>query len=284
MSQIDVNIIEPIPYLQIMQGIGPKGDKGDKGDPGEVTQAEFDELSEEVEGLKDSLYLTMENIFDIGDFRVSVDGASYSKNLLVQNGSTYGSVYLKYGFSIPPSSLGKSAFLSWMIVRSGGYYQNAVDVSDNLNGTYHYGETSSSGRKPTEPIITGSVNFYLEVKNEGGDQSRMALAKLIYCDKIHYGVAASGTLTDNFLLSTLSGHTLSDTKTLTFSVNAGAGEYIWVALPTLYGTPKFTVGGFDGGFTSQGSFTHTNNLGHTSNYTLWRSDNTGLGNVTVIVS
>lgn len=282
MSHIDVNIIEPIPYLQVMEGVGPRGEKGDKGDPGEVTQAEFDELDAKVEDMKESLILTMENIFDIDTFNVSVDKSTYSNKVLVQNGSNYGIVYLDYGFSIPPSSLEKNAYLSWTV--NGTVYSECVDVSENRLGSYTYGEWSGSSRKPNEPVITGTSTFYLDARRGTMGETVGAIARLVYCNKIHYGVSSTGTLTDNFLLSTLSSHVLSETKSIRFTVNAGANDYIWIALPTSYGTPKFTVGGFEGGFTSQGSFIHTNNLSYTANYTLWRSDNKNLGSVTVVVS
>lgn len=54
---------EPILNLGIPKGdkgdTGSKGEKGEKGDPGEVTQAEFDELSGDVDGLKSAI-----NFFD----------------------------------------------------------------------------------------------------------------------------------------------------------------------------------------------------------------------------
>ena len=282
MSQIDVNIIEPIPYLQIMEGVGPRGEKGDKGDTGEVTQAEFDELESEVNSMKESLLLAMENIFDIGSFTISVDRTNYSNKLLIQNGSSYSLIYIDYAFTIPPSSLEKSAYISWTV--NGTAYSNTVEVSENRAGSYIYGEWSGNGRKANEPIPTDSSTFYLNARSGAMGETLGAIARLIFCDKIHYGVAASGSLTDSFLLSTLTSHVLSETKAITFSVSSGANDYIWVALPTSYGSPRFVAGGFEGGFTSQGSFAHTNNLSYTTNYTLWRSDNKNLGNVTVVVS
>lgn len=282
MSQIDVNIIEPIPYIQIMQGVGPKGDKGDKGDTGEVTQAEFEELSDRVLDMKESLSIAMEGIFDIESFTISVDNTNYSNHVLVQNGSNYGTIYMDYAFSIPPHSLDKTGMLSWTV--NGTAYSNAVDVSESRSGSYTYGEWGGDGRKPNEPIVTKSSTFFLDARSGAMGETIGIIAELVYCDKIHYGAAASGTLTDSFLLSTLTGHELSETRELSFSVNAGANEYIWIALPVSYGAPRFTVGGFDGGFTSQGTFIHTNNLSYRTQYELWRSDNKGLGEVNVTIT
>lgn len=281
MAQIDMNIIEPVPYITIMEGVGPKGDKGDKGDTGEVTQAEFDELSERVDDIRDDLTVAMEGLFELEDFEVSVDKTNFSSNLLVQNGSSYGTIYLQYKYTFPPSSLDYTASLSWTV--NGKIYNETADVTDKATDIYTYGIVGTEGRKATEPVVNGDSTFNIIVK-KNQDTAITKSAKLEFCDKIHYGVATSGTLSDSFVLNTLTGHTLTDTKELTISVNAGTNEYIFIAIPVAYGTPKFTVGGFEGGFTSLGVFVHTNEMMYKSTYAVYKSANKNLGSVKVDIS
>lgn len=78
---------------------------------------------------------------------------------------------------------------------------------------------------------------------------------------------------------------LQSSRARTFTVTAGAGEYIWYAYPASYGDATFTVGGFEGGFTLISStLSITNAFGVTQNYRLYRSVNPSLGATTVTVS
>ena len=85
-----------------------------------------------------------------------------------------------------------------------------------------------------------------------------------------------------FVLTLTKG--LQGSKAKTFTVNAGAGQHIYYAIPTRYGTPAFKVGGFDGGFSKAGTIQFKNASGYTESYDIWISDNAGLGNTTVNVA
>ena len=79
--------------------------------------------------------------------------------------------------------------------------------------------------------------------------------------------------------------TLQASRAKTFTVTAGAGEYVWYACPVRYGSPVFKVGGFEGGFDLvNASASYTNPSGYTENYQVWRSTNANLGTMTVTVS
>lgn len=107
---------------------------------------------------------------------------------------------------------------------------------------------------------------------------------LTFTNKVKYGAAAEpGSINDVFLNS-LPTRTLSSGKVKSFSVTAGSGQYIWYALPSSYGTCKFTVGGFTGGFTQVAQFNHQNESGKVVEYRVYRSDNANLGSQSVSVS
>lgn len=106
---------------------------------------------------------------------------------------------------------------------------------------------------------------------------------ITFLNGIYWGVAAKKTSFDSAFVLTLTKG-LQGSKAKTFTVNAGAGQHIYYAIPTRYGTPAFKVGGFDGGFSKAGTIQFTNASGYTESYDIWISDNAGLGNTTVNVA
>jgi hypothetical protein len=78
---------------------------------------------------------------------------------------------------------------------------------------------------------------------------------------------------------------LQNSKTYTFSINAGSGEYVYYAYPSRLGTATFTVGGFANGFsTIPSTLSVTNSNGYSENYYIYRSSNANLGSNTVVVT
>lgn len=114
----------------------------------------------------------------------------------------------------------------------------------------------------------------------------------VTCDKsqilhaysgLYYGAAAAGTYNAAFI-TWLSGKLLRGSKACSFTANAGSGKYIFFCLPTSYGTPTFTVGGFSGGFTKVASSVSVTIGSLATPYDVWKSDNANLGSTTVTVS
>ena len=77
--------------------------------------------------------------------------------------------------------------------------------------------------------------------------------------------------------------TLASSRTTSFSVTAGSGQYIYFAIPSSFGTPSFFVGGFEGGFDLFKTFSYTNSSGYAESYTVYKSTNPNLGSTTVEV-
>lgn len=95
-------------------------------------------------------------------------------------------------------------------------------------------------------------------------------------------IAASGYT--EAIVEGIGNSELSNSKSKTFSVTAGAGEYIIFAYPTRLGTATFTVGGFEGGFQSPETVSVTTASGYTENFYVYRSQNSGLGSTTVVAN
>lgn len=107
--------------------------------------------------------------------------------------------------------------------------------------------------------------------------------KITFLNGVYWGVGESKDAFDSaFILGLTKG--LQASKAKTFTVNAEAGQHIYYAVPSRYGTCGFNVGGFDGGFEKAATIEFTNASGYAENYDIYKSDNAGLGSTTVKVS
>lgn len=148
--------------------------------------------------------------------------------------------------------------------------------------------TSSAGTIFLSSLsLTASKTWTLKATDERKSQTGQwstKTATMTFTNKVKYGAAAiPDTINDTFL-NGLATRTLSTGKIRNFTVTAGAGQYIWYALPSSYGACTFTVGGFSGGFSQVALFTHTNESGGQVEYRVYRSDNANLGTQTVTVT
>lgn len=98
----------------------------------------------------------------------------------------------------------------------------------------------------------------------------------------YWGVSNSASYDSDFI-NGLSKE-LSSSRSKTFTVNCGSDQYIYYCIPTSFGTPTFTVGGFSGGFSKVSTIQFVNVYGHTESYDIYKSTNNNLGNTTVVVS
>lgn len=142
------------------------------------------------------------------------------------------------------------------------------------------GDPVSGGSASRSDVLTDDKAYTLTATLK--DVTKIKTATIRFVPPIYYGVGKSYTLENDTVINL--NRVLTTSKSITFSVNAAAGEYILFALPVSLGTPSFNVGGFEGGFTLVGSFDFTNSSNHTERYRLYRSVNAGLGSTKVTVS
>lgn len=122
---------------------------------------------------------------------------------------------------------------------------------------------------------SSSVNFILSLTDNSGILISKTLS-IIWASRKYFGSS------DIFNLQNLSSE-LSNSINKTFTTNCGDGQYIYYIIPTSFGTPKFLVGGFEGGFVLDQYINLTNSYGITQNYQVWKSENPSLGTTTVTV-
>lgn len=130
--------------------------------------------------------------------------------------------------------------------------------------------------------IQSNKSFELEVEDERGVVVTKTSSVTFY-NGIYYHAASKPSSYNNLFIMNMI-RSLQGNRAKTFTVNAGADQYIYYALPVRYGTPVFKVGGFEGGFSKVDTLDFLNASGYTEPYDIWCSDNPGLGNTTVVVS
>lgn len=130
-----------------------------------------------------------------------------------------------------------------------------------------------------EKEISSNTSFKLEVSD--GKTTVNRTASINFYNGRYYGVSNSETYDSDFILSL--NKTLTNSRACNFTVNCRPGQYIFFAIPTRFGTPTFTVGGFTGGFIKAQTLDFENKFGYVESYDIWKSENSNLGNITVVV-
>ena len=144
------------------------------------------------------------------------------------------------------------------------------------------------GTEDTQKVLSGqsiteNTNWTLQATDDREATAQKSVG-IQFLNGIYYGkgtVTDTSGVTNEFVLGLTKK--LQASRAGTWSVTADEGEYIYFAIPTSMGTPTFTVGGFDGGFTKLHTFEFQNSQGHTESYDVWKSENANLGNTTVVV-
>lgn len=129
--------------------------------------------------------------------------------------------------------------------------------------------------------ITTNKTYTLKVTDEK-DATATKTTSISFVNGVYWGVKEAPESYDSaFVLGLTKG--LQGSKGKTFTVDAAAGQHIFYALPTRYGSCTFNVGGFDGGFTKVATIEFTNASGYKESYDIYKSVNAGLGSTTVTV-
>jgi hypothetical protein len=116
------------------------------------------------------------------------------------------------------------------------------------------------------------------LEQPGGSASATLRTNNAYRNYIKWGVVSdTNSMDETDIHALVADSVISDDETRTFTVTAGAGEYIAYAWPTRLGTVTFWVGGFEGGFQDPKTIAVTNQNGCTENYYLAQSSTSGLG-------
>lgn len=121
-----------------------------------------------------------------------------------------------------------------------------------------------------------------DLEQPGGLAAATLRTNNAYRNYIKWGVVSDTvSMDEDDIHALVADSVISNDETRTFTVTAGANEYIAYAWPTRLGTVAFWVGGFEGGFQDPKTIAVTNQNGCTENYYLAQSSNHSLGETTV---
>lgn len=142
-------------------------------------------------------------------------------------------------------------------------------------------QIDTSLRTKTIESISQTTSYELSVTDSRGAVSTKT-STVSFLNARYFGINSSESASPE-LFGTLTKE-LVESRSKTFTVNAGPNDYIYFALPKRLGVCKFTVGGFEGGFELLPILNYTNPSGFSEDYYVYRSTNKGLGSTTVVVS
>jgi hypothetical protein len=140
-------------------------------------------------------------------------------------------------------------------------------------------ELDKTIRSATYNNISTNQTYSLEATD--GKTTATKSISISFANGRYHGVAAEGEYDSTFILKLTKN--LATSKNCSFTVTCGTDRYIFFAIPTRFGVPKFTVGGFEGGFTLVATIDFTNSSNYTEPYNIYKSENSNLGNTTVNV-
>ena len=127
--------------------------------------------------------------------------------------------------------------------------------------------------------ITSNKTFTLTVGD--GENSVSKNLSVSFQNKIYWGNAAiPAEFNSDFVLG-LQNSKFTTTKKGNYSMNIEADEYGFIAFPSSFGTlASWYIGGFETTVESCGEISFTNTSGGVTNYSIYRTGRSGLGNIT----
>lgn len=230
---------------------GPEGPKGPKGDPGATEASGVTYGDTNVEDALDTLKSQMADVM-----YEAIQISSFSNNVgTVEMGSTVNTVALSWETNKTPTVL----------------TLDGEGIDKNLKN------------KTIENANIKSNKTYTLKATDERDAEATKTTAITFLNGVYWGVAEDKSSFDSaFILGLTKG--LQGSKAKTFTVNAGASQHIYYVIPSRYGVPSFKVGGFEGGFAKVATIAFTNASGYEENYDIYKSDNPGLGNTTVVAA
>ena len=130
--------------------------------------------------------------------------------------------------------------------------------------------------------LTTTKTFTLTASD--GTKSATRSIAISFRDKVYFGGAAQPDTYDSTFVLGLATANFATAKKGTYSMNVGAGQYGYLAIPTSFGAiDSVWIGGFEVTVDNCGAINFTNASGYTSSYTIYKTGQQGLGSITMEV-
>ena len=154
-------------------------------------------------------------------------------------------------------------------------------VSQTLTGCDLADETVREATYNTE--FSSNKTFTLSASD--GTNSTSANKSFTFQNKVHHGSASIPATYDSAFILSLNG-ALKGSKSGTYTVNVGTNQYFYIAMPTSFNNSDVLVGkvgGFDTEFGKVATVSHTNASGYTCDYNIYKSTNSNLGSISMVI-
>ena len=154
-------------------------------------------------------------------------------------------------------------------------------VSQTLTGCDLADETVRTATYSTE--FNSNKTFTLSASD--GTNSTSANKSFTFQNKVHHGSASIPSTYDSAFILSLNG-ALKGGKGGTYTTIVGSGEYFYIAMPTSFNNSDVLtgkIGGFDTDFGKVATIQHTNASGYTTSYNIYKSTNSNLGNISMVI-
>lgn len=153
-------------------------------------------------------------------------------------------------------------------------------VSQTLTGCDLADETVRTATYSTE--FNSNKTFTLSASD--GTESATRSITISFRDKVYFGGASQPDTYDSAFVLGLGTANFATAKKGTYSMNVGAGQYGYLAIPTAFGAiDSVWIGGFEVTVDNCGAINFTNASGYTSSYTIYKTGQQGLGSITMEV-
>jgi hypothetical protein len=158
--------------------------------------------------------------------------------------------------------------------------------TDTAPGSWTFNSPFASGSMAGSILRSGigAAPTWTMTLNVTGASAKSSAVTVTWLPRVYHGASVSGTYNAAFITG-LASSNLQTSRVTTYTDNALAGQYLYFALPSSYGTPIFWSGGLQyAGSLEASAVAVTNAQGIIQNYDLWRVSTTpGLGSTTVTV-
>ena len=144
-------------------------------------------------------------------------------------------------------------------------------------------QTPATSGSSTQTVTSKShttLTYSLYGKYVEGETVSKSLS-INFRNKYYYGYKPIPTTVDGSFIKGLGTSGWANSKTISFTPNCTSGNYVWYAYPKRLGASVMWMGGFQGGFEEPTVVSVTNSSGYAEDYYVYRSTNSGIGDLSI---
>ena len=126
--------------------------------------------------------------------------------------------------------------------------------------------------------ITADKTFTLTVSD--GEKTVSANKEIKFMNKVYFGSSVTKEIYDSAFILDLTNSTFKKNAKGTYTFDIQSGEYGFIAAPSTMSISTIWIGGFEVTLEDLGTVPFTNNHGYTTDYNIYKTYKSGLGNIT----